>query len=59
MASNKISVTDLEFDSIISSMTMHHIKNIKNILTTFYNVLKKDSFIALAEAYEIENISLN
>jgi cyclopropane fatty-acyl-phospholipid synthase-like methyltransferase len=40
---------DLEFDSIISSMTMHHIKNIKNILTTFYNVLKKDSFIALAD----------
>ena len=37
------------FDSIISSMTLHHIENIKNILTDFYNMLNKNGTIALAD----------
>ncbi len=37
------------FDSIISSMTLHHIENIKNILKDFYNMLNKNGTIALAD----------
>jgi len=46
-----LSKTKLEesFDSIISSMTLHHIKNIKNILTDFYNMLNQNGTIALAD----------
>jgi 2-polyprenyl-3-methyl-5-hydroxy-6-metoxy-1,4-benzoquinol methylase len=46
-----LSKTKLEkkFDSIISSMTLHHIEDIKNILTDFYNILNKNGTIALAD----------
>jgi len=37
------------FDSIISSMTLHHIKNLKNILMDFYNILNENGTIALAD----------
>lgn len=37
------------FDSIISSMTLHHIENVKNILTDFYNILNENGTIALAD----------
>jgi len=37
------------FDSIISSMTLHHIKNIKSILTDFYTMLNQNGTIALAD----------
>ena len=46
-----LSKTKLEkkFDSIISSMTLHHIENIKNIFTDFYNILNENGTIALAD----------
>ncbi len=37
---------DKSFDAIISSMTLHHIENIKNILTDFYNMLDSGGTIA-------------
>lgn len=45
---------DKKFDLIISSMTLHHIENIKDILTDFYNMLNKNGSIALADL-DIEN----
>ncbi len=46
-----LSKTKLEknFDSIISSMTLHHVENIKDILTDFYDMLNKNGTIALAD----------
>ena len=46
-----LSKTKLEtsYDAIISSMTLHHIENIKNILTDFYNILNENGTIALAD----------
>ncbi len=38
-----------KFDGIISSMTLHHISNIKDIFTKFYNMLNNNSFIAIAD----------
>lgn len=37
------------FDGIISSMTLHHIEDIKELFNDFYNYLKDDGFIALAD----------
>ncbi len=39
----------LKVDGIISSMTLHHIKDIHNLFKTFYDMLQKDGFIALAD----------
>lgn len=39
----------IEFDGIISSMTLHHIEDIKDILSKFYNLLPENGFIALAD----------
>ena len=38
-----------EFDGIISSMTIHHIKNTQKLFDNFYNILNKNGFIALAD----------
>ncbi len=37
------------FDGIISSMTLHHIENIKELFIDFYNMLNSDGIIALAD----------
>ena len=48
--------TDLEkfdlngvFDGIISSMTMHHIKNIEAMFDKFYSMVKDGGFIAISD----------
>ncbi len=38
-----------QFDSIISSMTFHHIADIKNLLKTFHKLLKPAGTIAIAD----------
>ena len=40
---------DKKFDGIISSMTLHHIKDIKNLFKKLYNSLNNGGFIALAD----------
>ena len=40
---------DKKFDLIMSSMTLHHIENIKDIFTDFYNMLNENGSIALAD----------
>ena len=40
---------DITFDGIISSMTMHHVKDINRLFETFYDMLKSGGFIALAD----------
>ena len=40
---------DAKFDGIISSMTMHHIKEIKEMLEKFYNMLSSNGTIALSD----------
>ncbi|SFV66108.1 methyltransferase, putative [hydrothermal vent metagenome] len=39
----------LLFDGIVSSMTIHHIRDIEDMLTKMYNMLSDDGFIALAD----------
>jgi len=36
-------------DGIISSMTIHHVKEVKELMTQFFNLLKKEGFLALAD----------
>ena len=38
-----------KYDLIVSSMTMHHIKNLENFLKKLYRVLKKGGYIAVAD----------
>ncbi len=38
-----------QFDGIISSMTIHHVKNLDKIFEKFYNMLHKNGTIALAD----------
>ena len=40
---------DMEFDGIISSMTMHHVRDIDRLFETFYSMLKAGGFVALAD----------
>ena len=40
---------DNKFDGIVSSMTLHHIKDLDDIFAKFYNMIKKDGFIAIAD----------
>lgn len=46
-----LSIKPLErqFDGIISSMTMHHVKNTGAMLTRFHSLLKPEGFIAVAD----------
>jgi len=46
--------TDRKFDGIISSMTIHHLEDIKALFSKFYEMLNKDGFIAIADL-DIEN----
>jgi len=38
-----------KFDGVVSSMTIHHIKDIKSLFKKFYDDLKDGGFIALAD----------
>jgi 2-polyprenyl-3-methyl-5-hydroxy-6-metoxy-1,4-benzoquinol methylase len=38
-----------EYDLIVSSMTFHHVEQIKPLLTQFYNLLRPSGFICLAD----------
>lgn len=40
---------DRKFDGIISSMTLHHVKDVPRIFATFYELLREGGFIALAD----------
>lgn len=40
---------DREFDGIISSMTIHHLEDTRALFSKFYNMLKQDGFIAIAD----------
>ena len=40
---------DEKFDGIISSMTIHHVKDLKALFMTFYNMLEEGGFIAIAD----------
>lgn len=40
---------DQSFDGIVSSMTLHHVKNIEAIFKKFHALLKDDGFIALSD----------
>lgn len=40
---------DLRLDGIISSMTMHHIKNIDAMFGKFYSMVKEGGFIAISD----------
>jgi len=46
-----LSQKDIEqtFDGIISSMTIHHLKDTKALFEKFYKILNKDGFIAIAD----------
>ncbi len=44
-----ISDLDRKFDGIISSMTMHHVEDIKAIFDKFYKMLNEGGFIAIAD----------
>lgn len=49
-----LSTQDIDFklDGIISSMTIHHLEDTKDLLEKFYNMLNKDGFISLADLDE-------
>ena len=40
---------DMKFDGIISSMTMHHIKDTQEMFNDFYSMLKDNGVIAIAD----------
>ncbi len=40
---------DEKFDGIISSMTIHHVEDQKELFTKFYNMLEEGGFIAIAD----------
>ena len=40
---------DMKFDGIISSLTMHHIKDIQSMYNDFYTMLNKNGVLAIAD----------
>ena len=40
---------DRKFDGIISSMTMHHVDDVKTMFARFHSMLNSDGFIAIAD----------
>ncbi len=44
-----VEYVDREVDGIISSMTIHHLEDIKALFETFYKMLKRGGFIAIAD----------
>lgn len=43
------SVLDKKFDGIMSSMTLHHVEDIKSIIDKFYLMLSTDGVLAIAD----------
>jgi tRNA (cmo5U34)-methyltransferase len=41
----------VKFDLIFTQMVLHHITDIENIIRKFYNLLKPDGYIAIADLY--------
>jgi 2-polyprenyl-3-methyl-5-hydroxy-6-metoxy-1,4-benzoquinol methylase len=39
----------MQFDGLISSMTLHHVEDLKAFFTTIYDNIHKDGFIAIAD----------
>jgi len=39
----------IDFDGLISSMTLHHVEDLKAFFTTIYKNIKNDGFIAIAD----------
>jgi len=46
--------SNILYDGIISSMTIHHVEDIEKILIKMYNILRDDGFISIADL-DIEN----
>ena len=42
---------DAKFDFIFNQMVLHHIADIENIITKFYNLLNPGGFLAIADLY--------
>ena len=42
---------DAKFDLIFNQMVLHHITDIKDIITKFYNLLNPGGFLAIADLY--------
>ena len=40
-----------KFDLIFTQMVLHHVTDIENIIRKFYNLLKPDGYIAIADLY--------
>ncbi len=40
---------EMNFDGLISSMTLHHIQNLEIYFATIYKIIKDDGFIAIAD----------
>ncbi len=40
---------DGEFDGVISSMTMHHVKDVASMFNKFYTMIKPGGFVAIAD----------
>ena len=40
---------DKKFDGIISSMTLHHVKDIQSMFNNFYAMIKENGFLAIAD----------
>ena len=38
-----------KFDGLVSSMTLHHVENLKDFFTTIHNNLEKNGFISIAD----------
>jgi len=47
----KYSLRGVKFDLIISLMVLHHINDIENILSKFFNMLNSRGFLAIADLY--------
>ena len=47
----KEDLKDAKFDFIFNQMVLHHITDIKNIITKFYNLLNPGGFLAIADLY--------
>ena len=41
--------SDVQFDGIISSMSMHHIEDLEALFQKFYTLLKREGFVAIAD----------
>ena len=47
----KVELKDAKFDFIFNQMVLHHITDIEDIITKFYNLLNLGGFLAIADLY--------